>query len=171
MFNPARKPISLRKAGVKQQRTQIMIKFYFSNSFLFRDFDQQEQNFLIDSMFQEKTQNNQVIITQGQYGDCMYFIEDGFFECSYRGQQKEERKKNVQFLKNYQAGDVFGEICLLHRAKRQATVTSKTEGVLYSLTREAYSHIHKMSIGKKRTSYIQKLMNVNIFSNLTSQDF
>ncbi len=32
-----------------------MIKFYFSNSFLFKDFDQQEQNFLIDSMFQEKT--------------------------------------------------------------------------------------------------------------------
>lgn len=38
----------------------------------------------------------------------MYFIEDGFFECSYRGDHKEEKKKNVQFLKNYQAGDVFG---------------------------------------------------------------
>lgn len=40
-----------------------MIRFYFTNSFLFRDFDEQEQNFIIDSMVQEKTVNNQVIIT------------------------------------------------------------------------------------------------------------
>ena len=63
MFNPARKPISLRKAGIKEERSQIMIRFYFTNSFLFRDFDEQEQNFIIDSMVQEKTENNQVIIT------------------------------------------------------------------------------------------------------------
>lgn len=101
----------------------------------------------------------------------MYFIEEGFFECSLNNDQNEDRKRSVQFLKNYQSGDTFGEICLLHRAKRQATVTSKTEGILFSLSREVYNHVHKLSIGKKRSSYIEKLMNVNIFSSLAPEDF
>jgi CRP-like cAMP-binding protein len=156
MFSSGRKPISLRKAGVKEERTQIMIRFYFSNSFLFRDFDEQEQTFLIDSMVPEHTDPNQKVISEGEFGDCMYFIEEGFFECSLNGEEQEDRnsRKAVQFLKNYQAGDTFGELCLLHRARRQATVTSKTEGTLLSLSREAYSHVHKMSIGKRRSSYV-----------------
>ena len=133
-----------------------MIRFYFSNSFLFRDFDEQQQTFLIESMVPEKTQLNQVIINEGEFGDCMYFIEDGFFECSLNGNEpkEEERRRAVQFLKNYQAGDTFGQLCLMHRARRQATVKSKTQGTLFSLSREVYNHVHKMSIGKRRSSYI-----------------
>ena len=103
----------------------------------------------------------------------MYFIEDGFFECSLKGDEtkEEDRRRSVQFLKNYQAGDTFGELCLLHRANRQATIISKTEGTLFSLSREVYNHVHKMSIGKRRLSYIDKLMNVNIFSTLIHEDF
>lgn len=40
----------------------------------------------------------------------MYFIEDGFYECSLNGNEpkEEDRRRAVQFLKNYQAGDTFG---------------------------------------------------------------
>lgn len=65
-----------------------MMRFYFSNSFLFRDFDEQEQNFLIDSMIPERTESNQVIIREGEYGDCMYFVEEGFFECALEGERQ-----------------------------------------------------------------------------------
>jgi CRP-like cAMP-binding protein len=60
----------------------------------------------------------------------MYFVEEGLFECSMISD-----KKDVQYLKNYQKGDTFGELCLLHSAKRQATVVSKMSGLIYSLTR------------------------------------
>ena len=98
----------------------------------------------------------------------MYFIEDGFFECSVSPSEKnDDKRKNVHFLKNYQSGDSFGEICLLHSAKRQATIISRTDGMLYSLSRESYKLVNKMSISKKRSSYLEKLMNVNIFANLS----
>jgi len=57
-------------------------------------------------------------------------------------------------LKTYQEGDAFGELCLLHDSKSQATVVSKVDGVLYSLDREAYKHFKKMSIVKRRTIYL-----------------
>ena len=58
----------------------------------------------------------------------MYFIESGLFECSI--EDSSNPHTNHRVLKNYQTGDTFGELCLLHAAKRQATVIAKTEGVL-----------------------------------------
>jgi len=81
-------------------------------------------------MIPQKTIEGQKVIVEGDYGNCMYFVEEGLFECSMSISEKD-----VQFLKNYQAGDTFGELCLLHSAKRQATVMSKMDGMIYSLTR------------------------------------
>ena len=52
---------------------------------------------------EERCYPGQTIVKEGQLGDCMYFVEDGLFECFLR--KKEGRSK---LLKNYQAGDVFG---------------------------------------------------------------
>ena len=95
----------------------------------------------------------------------MYFGEDGLFECFLR--KKEGRSK---VLKNYQAGDVFGEICLLHVLKRQASIISRSQGVLYSLSREIYTHLKKMSISKKRDAYLLSLKQVSLFNDLTAEE-
>ena len=50
MFSKERKPINLRPSGLKEEKTQIMIRFYFMNSFLFQDLDLEEKQLLINSM-------------------------------------------------------------------------------------------------------------------------
>ena len=44
------KPINMRKTVKKPEGVQMKIKFYFSNSFLFRDFQEEDLDILIDSM-------------------------------------------------------------------------------------------------------------------------
>ena len=74
-------------------------------------------------------------------------------------------------MRTYQTGDTFGELCILHAAKRQATVKARTDGILNALKREVYSNLRKISIVKKRSSYIENLKKVNIFYNLNAEDF
>lgn len=56
-----------------------MIRFYFMHSFLFRDFEQEERQFLINSMLAVKTKPDEVVIREGEMGDCMFFVESGLF--------------------------------------------------------------------------------------------
>ena len=93
----------MRKTSTKAESFQIKIKFYFSKSFLFRDFQDEEQNILIDSLVEEHCYPNQTIIKEGQLGDCMYFVEEGLFECFLR-----KKEGQCKLLKNYEPGDVFG---------------------------------------------------------------
>lgn len=73
-------------------------------------------------------------------------------------------------LKCYQEGDVFGELCLLHDSRSQTMIVSKTDGVLYSLDRDAYKHFKKMSIVKRRTVYLENLKKVKILASLSKED-
>ncbi len=57
----------------------MKILFYFMNSFLFAKFDEEEKKLLIDSMTLELTEPEQVVIKEGDFGECMYFVEDGIF--------------------------------------------------------------------------------------------
>lgn len=153
-FSSQRKPISLRCVSQKDEKTQIMLRFYFMHSFLFQDFEEEDKQFLISSMVAVKTKPEEVVIREGDFGDCMYFVENGFFECSIAEKDSKTNRRELKVLKNYQMSDSFGEICLLHSAKRQATVVSKTEGLLLSINREVYRHVKKMAIVKKRELYI-----------------
>lgn len=74
MFTAQRKPISLRSVGHKDEKTQIMTRFYFMHSFLFQDFEEEDKQFLINSMVVIKAKAEEVIICEGDFGDCMYFV-------------------------------------------------------------------------------------------------
>lgn len=91
----------------------------------------------------------------------MYFVDEGIFECY------QENDKGMKSIKNYYVGDTFGEICLLHMMKRQASIISRSEGILYSLDRESYIHFKKMCMNKKRTLYYCTLERHPLFSQFS----
>ena len=68
------------------------------------------------------------IVREGDPGERLYVIAEGEFDVScMRGA-----------FPSLGEGDVFGEIALLHDVPRTATVTARTQGLLYALDRHAF---------------------------------
>lgn len=81
------------------------------------------------------TPADQTIIEQGERTDSMYLIARGVVRVS-RTLDGEEREVATLF-----AGDFFGEMALLHGARRTATCHSVTPCALYELRREDFDAV------------------------------
>jgi CRP-like cAMP-binding protein len=71
------------------------------------------------------------IVREGERGERFFVIAEGEFEVTCaRGA-----------FPPLGGGDVFGEIALLRDLPRTATVTARTDGVLYALDREVFQPV------------------------------
>lgn len=73
------------------------------------------------------------VIRQGDTADSFYIVESGTFTVSQIGDSGDE-----VFLRRLGADDVFGELGLLNRTARTATVTADTPGLLLALDRDDF---------------------------------
>lgn len=79
------------------------------------------------------------VIKQGDAGDYYYIIQEGRCEVS---REPSSGSKPVK-LAELHAGDSFGEEALLTDAKRNATITMVTDGVLMQLSKENFINLVK----------------------------
>jgi CRP-like cAMP-binding protein len=93
---------------------------------------------------------NDVVIREGAEGDFYYVIESG--RCSV-----ERMIGGVSMLlASLKSGDAFGEEALVSEAKRNATVTMKTDGVLLRLSKDNFDELlrqpllHRISMDEAR---------------------
>ncbi|OQA32941.1 MAG: Thiosulfate sulfurtransferase PspE precursor [Betaproteobacteria bacterium ADurb.Bin341] len=85
-----------------------------------------------------KTKRNQVILREGDEGDCYYIIESGRCEVTRKVSGAELRVAELK------SGDAFGAEALVTGEPRNATVTMKTDGVLWRLLKPDFAeHMQK----------------------------
>ena len=139
------------------------IKTSVIHSFLFGNLEPKDLEVVINAMEEKRFKKGENIITQGDNGDCLYFVEEGNLNCYKKFQTIPEPK----LVKKYQPGDAFGELALLYNAPRAATITAESDNVItWVLDRETFNHIVKEAAQKKREKYENFLKNVEILSTI-----
>ena len=146
----------------EEQKNKILEKM--EQNFLFKNLDKEEKNTVINAFEQRNVKPNEVVIKEGDYGDCLYLIEEGQLDCT------KVIKGEKTFLKKYESGDSFGELALLYNAPRAATIVALTDSILWKLDRECFNVIVKDSAMRKRQIYEEQLKNVEILKTLDNYD-
>jgi cAMP-dependent protein kinase regulator len=138
------------------------IRARLNDAFMFSALDDKELNIVIDAMEELSLEPNKHVIKQGEEGDYLYVVEEGTLECTkiFGGQG------NPTYLKDYTAGEAFGELALLYNAPRAATIISKTDCTLWQLDRETFNYIVKDAAAKKREKYEDFLKSVPLLETI-----
>lgn len=103
-----------------------------------------------------------VVIREGEDGDDLYAVASGSLTCT----KIMEGKEGPTYLRDYNAGEAFGELALLYNAPRAATITAKTDVSLWALDRKTFNFIVKDSAQQKREKYDEFLQGVSILKSM-----
>lgn len=127
---------------------------------MFMSLEEKDMQVVIDAMDQKKAAAEEYVIKEGEPGEVLYILESGTMQCTKMidGAPK--------VLKQYKAGDVFGELALLYNAPRAATIQAESESLLWVLDRQTFNHIVKDASQKKREKYEKFLSTVSILQNM-----
>ena len=102
------------------------------------------------------------VIKQGEDGNELYVVDNGKLECTklFSGESQ------VRKLKEYFAGDAFGELALLYNSPRAANIIAMTDCVLWVLDRGTFNNIVKNSAVKKRERYEEFVAKNPLFTEM-----
>lgn len=140
----------------KSQEQYDRIVSKMSKSFMFAALDDKDKEIVIGCMQECVFSAGSKIINQGEDGSVLYFVDSGELSC-YKKFGEEEK-----YLKDYFPGETFGELALLYNAPRAATIISKTDSILWSLDRECFNNIVKDAAIKRRETYEEFLIKVDL---------
>lgn len=133
----------------KSEESKKRLQDRLLQSFMFKALDDKEFKIVVDAIEEVQGKPGDVIIKEGDHGDCMYVLEQGSLDCTkvFAG------KTEPTFLKEYVPGEGFGELALLYNAPRAASITAKTDYIIWKLDRDTFNHIVKDAASKKREKY------------------
>lgn len=89
---------------------------------------------ILARMTPQVAMTGEVIMRQGEIGNCCYFIKEG----AARVTRRDEKKKNEEHLADIGVGRCFGEDALVYETLRNATVAMTSDGVLMRLAKSDF---------------------------------
>lgn len=123
----------------KSEQTKVALRKRLLQAFMFNALDESELSVVINAIEEVKANHGEVIIKEGDAGDCMYVLESGSLLCTkvFKGQTEPTT------LKTYIPGEGFGELALLYNAPRAATIKAVEDSIVWRLDRDTFNHIVK----------------------------
>mmetsp|Transcript_49196 Transcript_49196/g.81695 ORF Transcript_49196/g.81695 Transcript_49196/m.81695 type:complete len:1065 (-) Transcript_49196:122-3316(-) len=146
-YNPTLVP----KTEEELERLQQAVKA----NFLFQHLNQQQEQLVFDVMQRVPTKKGDVIIRQGDAGDRFYVVESGEFTVTIN-----QGGKEVEILQYTTAGGTnpcFGELALMYKKPRAATVTCAVDGLLWAMDRKSFRKILMKSSSKDITRTLRSV--------------
>jgi len=127
---------------------------------LFDTFDEDQIVACVDSMYRLDFEKKDKIIEQGEQGSKFYLIERGEADVIVD-------QKKVAILRK---GDCFGEVALLHKTPRNATVRARRQCRLWCVGRTAFRRAVRQLYQGQTQETLQTLQKIQAFSSLLSNE-
>ncbi|SMF40166.1 Rhodanese-related sulfurtransferase [Alteromonadaceae bacterium Bs31] len=109
----------------------------------------------------------EVIVRQGELGDCCYFIKDGDAQVTHFNEHNKKHEKIVDIS----IGRCFGEDALVFEAPRNANVVMKTDGVLMRLEKSDFMLLLKeASVEEVEEPSLEQLSEAPILIDVRTDD-
>ncbi|EDV25345.1 cAMP-dependent protein kinase type II regulatory subunit [Trichoplax sp. H2] len=152
--------IVLPKTEEQRKRLEASVK----SSFLFKALDEDQTIEVLDAMFERKVKVNEDVIVQGDDGDNFYVIDQGTYDIIV------DINGTPKTVATYTDSGSFGELALMYNTPRAATITARTEGVLWALDRKTFRRILLSASSKKRKMYEELIGSVEMLSELEAYE-
>jgi cAMP-dependent protein kinase regulator len=161
-------PPVIEKTGVQRQRLVAAME----KSFVFKALDGDSKETVILAMTEKNFPPNQTLIQQGDMvgpeDDGLFMLESG--QADVYKQKPGGPMPGDKVFTYKEEGASFGELALLYNAPRAATVKTVTACKAWVLSRNAFNHLVKGAMQKKRQQYEQFLSSVPLLKHLPAAD-
>lgn len=141
-------------------------------NFLFAHLTDEQRKRIFDAMKHREVKAGEVVITQGSEGDNFYIVDSGTFDVFVQAEKADEEKADSKFghlVHTYNAAvsnnPSFGELALIYRKERAATVMARSSGALWALDRNAFRSVLMKTSSNREL--LKALRGVEIFKALT----
>ncbi|XP_065088354.1 cGMP-dependent protein kinase 1 [Ochlerotatus camptorhynchus] len=144
----------------KTAEAELLIrKAITANEFLNNLMDEERLKAVTDAMSPMAFPPNSYIIKEGDIGAHFFVSADGTYEVVAEN----------KVIKSFGRGVVFGELAILYKAKRFASIRVTTEAKVWMLERKVFQKIMMKSGRKEREENVKFLSTVSILKDLEIQ--
>jgi len=146
----------------KSSATRSRIRKAVQSHLLFARLEPEQFDSLIDHMAEHKVSAGTVIIREGEKGNHFYIVDAG--ECDAFTSSV---TANGGLVKTFNAGDSFGELALMYNCPRTATVSARTDSILWSIDRASFRRVLLEENARKASLYEEFLEAVPLLRPLS----
>lgn len=138
------------KLSTKNYEKNEILKRVLLSIVIFKHLDAENVQDIIDSMFERKSEQDEVIIREGEEGKYFYVITKGAFDVykmsrnglqSANGEPQSGECPYGNKVATLKDKGYFGELSLLYDQPRSATIVSKEDGILFCMNRDKFKRL------------------------------
>jgi len=155
-------PDSQAPATRKSDATRARIKRAVKSHMLFNRLEPAQFDMLVDHMTEHSVPAGTVVIREGEKGNHFYVVDQG--ECDAYSSAV---TANGGLVKSFRQFDSFGELALMYNCPRTATISTRTDSVLWSLDRASFRRVLLEENARKAKLYDEFLENVPLLTPLS----
>lgn len=146
------------KVYEKSEETENLIKnAIITNDFLNNMMDAERLQALVNAMIPQVLKANSYVIKEGETGNQFYVSAEGEYEVI----------KDGVVIKTFGPGVVFGELAILYKARRFASIKVTRDAFVWALDRKIFQKIMMKTGSQEREQNIKFLSSVRVLQGVS----
>jgi CRP/FNR family transcriptional regulator, cyclic AMP receptor protein len=156
---PMREEESLSDSRMKDAITELLAMFSFFDSL-----DEKDLSLISRHLHITELEPGKILFKEGDKGDCVYFVLDGELDVLKEAVSGRKAGLDRVMITTLIKGKSIGEMSVIDRTPRSATVEARTKATLVGMTLEGFDFIceEHPRIGIKILKGISRLLSMNM---------